>query len=542
MIDSQERERPLERERPRGGESRAGQALARAACSPGPPSREWRARAACRGRRSGSTAPAAANRRCRASEGEAHQSRRRCPRCVHAVLHRRHSTRSTAMCPRRRQHRTPRTRTRRRWSAKATSATRPTSRPPTRSAAVRSAPLRRARQHQAAAADRRAPRATRHSPHATRHSPIANRQSPRVTRHAPRVTRPTYGHPPRTITHACATSPLRMRHTCLIPHSSFLGQVHIGLKSRDELSGAAPPTGGAPDDELQFVTSTRVLPFDTAAPRAAAAVRSGHRRIFTWQGGAQGGGALGGALGGVVHRARRATLRPLVLRAGGQGAAPFAGGGNPQWDVRVRDSEPATDSRGAPPLGGGRRRLLPSVRRSERSPPPWRLEAVVHMCRVCGGRGRAQRHRWCGRGGGRRRRARECARVCACMSPKYIGITERFFCPLFRAQPVSNRAAPVSNRAPPVSDRPARFNPRPARFRPPRPFQTAPRSFQTDAPFQTAPRPFQTGAPFQTAPRSFQTDAPFQTAPRSFQDAGQSNPAFRRLIPRAQPTQICAVS
>lgn len=224
MIDSQERERPLERERPRGtkpGQSRAGQALARAACSPGPPSREWRARAACRGRRSGSTAPAAANRRCRASEGEAHQSRRRCPRCVHAVLHRRHSTRSTAMCPRRRQHRTPRTRTRRRWSAKATSATRPTSRPPTRSAAVRSAPLRRARQHQAAAADRRAPRVARRAPHATRHSPLANRHSPIATRDSPCTTRDSpHVRPPTTYHHACVrdVSPAHAPH---LPHSTL---------------------------------------------------------------------------------------------------------------------------------------------------------------------------------------------------------------------------------------------------------------------------------------------------------------------------------
>ena len=148
---------------------------------------------------------------------------------------------------------------------------------------------------------------------------------------------------------------------------------------------------------------------------------------------------------------------------------------------------------------------MPSVRRSERSPPPWRLEAVVHMCRVCGGRGRAQRHRWCGRGGGRRRRARECARVCACMSPKYIGITERFFCPLiFRAQPVSNRAAPVSNRAPPVSDRPARFNPRPARFRPARRFKPRPARFRPTRRFKPRPARFKTpGSPTQLFAVSF---------------------------------------
>ena len=83
---------------------------------------------------------------------------------------------------------------------------------------------------------------------------------------------------------------------------------------------------------------------------------------------------------------------------------------------------------------------------------------------------------------------------CAHVSPRYvgIGITERFFCPLFRAQPVSNRAAPVSNRAPPVSDRPARFNPRPARFKPARRFKPRPARFKPARRFKPRPARFKT--------------------------------------------------
>ena len=97
------------------------------------------------------------------------------------------------------------------------------------------------------------------------------------------------------------------------------------------------------------------------------------------------------------------------------------------------------------------------------------------VCCVCGGRGRAQRHGWPGWRPGRRR-TRECVAGVrtVCVSPKSIGRPERFFCPFFRAPPVSNRRAP---------------------------FQTTRRPFQTGAPFQTAHRPFQdAGGPTQFSP------------------------------------------
>ena len=138
------------------------------------------------------------------------------------------------------------------------------------------------------------------------------------------------------------------------------------------------------------------------------------------------------------------------------------------------------------------------------------------VCCVCGGRGRAQRHGWPGWRPGRRR-TRECVAGVrtVCVSPKSIGIPERFFCPFFRAPPVSNRRAPFQTAPRPFQTDARRFKPRAVRFRPARRFK--PRA----ARFRPARR-------FRPRTARFKTPA--------------VQPSFRRLIPRTQPTRIYAVS